>query len=428
MPQVNGSAPFVVASRPSRPRSLSFPPPPSPGADFLRPRPRPRPRRRTRRNTPAAPASPPPPPPITATSRTSSSPTLAETHDSRLRPVPRASCVPASGHPPLEGAGVGVGRLTLEDAVTWGWTTWATAPLRLDCCRPGLAEHPPRTDWARRARGPGLWYPSALDERTLGLFPTLPARAPSWRATHGPRATPLVERPDAEPSAEVVRGGLAVVAILELLGALRHGRQRGDGHGPGRGGPEPNVVCGEPTACDRALTTAHAPRWAEKIKPPSSDKIIKGYVRSRRPRSPRPARSEHADADADIGAARRQCEPRDLRTPAHRLRARAQCAALQMESSLTHRGTAVSSCVWDFGWPSEAAKHVRDERSQPAARLIEARVCSATGAARGGGRRAEAARARVGLGRRRDAGGGGGGARLGKPSGRFRDNCSAWEI
>ena len=43
----------------------------------------------------------------------------------------------------------------------------------------------------------------------------------------------------AESSREEVRRGLVAVAVLWVLSALHHGREGGDGHGAGRGRPEP---------------------------------------------------------------------------------------------------------------------------------------------------------------------------------------------
>ena len=48
-----------------------------------------------------------------------------------------------------------------------------------------------------------------------------------------------VKGPDAESSREEVRRGLVAVAVLWVLSALHHGREGGDGHGAGRGRPEP---------------------------------------------------------------------------------------------------------------------------------------------------------------------------------------------
>ena len=306
--------------------------------------------------------------------------------------------------------------------------------LRLECCRPRLSlSIPPRADWARPGRGGrALWYPSALDPRTAQVVPHA-ARASAVHGRerlHGPRATPLVERPDAEPSAEVVRGGLAVVAVLGLLGALRHGRQRGDGHGPGRGGPEPErgLRRAHVLHVDRALTTrARAPRWAEKIKPPSSsDGRPEGHVGSRRPRSPSVAREmSRADAPTRIsGLPGRRCEPSRPPNPGGTGSAREPNARDPPEfgrSSLTRPGHGCVMHVWVSGETPEAAKHVRGEGSQPAARLGPGprRPVRRPARARGGGRRAEAARARVGLGRRRDAGGGGGGRASGNRRGGF---------
>ena len=207
--------------------------------------------------------------------------------------------------------------------------------LRLECCRPRLSlSIASRGLGAARARGPGPVVPLRAGPEDAQVVPHA-ARASAVHGRerlHGPRATPLVERPDAEPSAEVVRGGLAVVAVLGLLGALRHGRQRGDGHGPGRGGPEPErgLRRAHVLHVDRALTTrARAPRWAEKIKPPSSDEMSRG---SRPVAAPSVALGRARDeprgrADADIGATREAMRALATSEPRrHRLRARAQCA------------------------------------------------------------------------------------------------------